>query len=389
MFRWIPLVWANLRRRKLRLILTFASILIAFLLFGLLEALRTSMSAGVTMAGADRLVLRNKAGLTQPLPYAYYEKIKAVPGVRAAASNSWFGGEFRTPQNPKQQFPMFATQPAAFLEVYPQVKMTPAGAGKTWLQDRQGLIVGHLLAQQFGWKVGDHIPIRSNIFRKLDGTDTWLFNIVGTFATGAPFMDGTAYMQFDYFNESLQFGKDQIGQVTIRVYDANQSSAIGKKIDAIFENSTAETETATERDWIKHWIAQIGDMSIIVTSVTLAVFFTMLLVTANRMAQSVRERTNEIGVMKTLGFGAGLIIGLVLLESLLLTLSGGLAGLGLAKLLSLVLSVALKDNLPGFAINGATFILASALMLAFGLIAGLWPSLMASRLKVVDALRRA
>ena len=388
MFRWIPLVWANLRRRKLRLFLTFASIMVAFLLYGLLEALRTSMTAGVSMAGADRLVLRNKAGLTQPLPLAYYEKIKAMPGVRAAASNSWYGAEWRTPQNPHEQFPMFATQPAEMFEVYPTIKVTPSSGIKAWQNDRQGLMVGYILAQKYGWKVGDHIPIRSQIWRKKDNTDTWQFNVVGIYESGSPFLDGSAYMQFDYYNEPLLFGKDMIGSVNIRVQNADDSAAIGKKIDAMFANSTAETETLSERDWVKHWIAQIGDMTIIVTSVTLAVFFTMLLVTANRMAQSVRERTNEIGVMKTLGFGAGLIVMLVLLESLMLTLSGGLAGFGLAKLLSLGLAFLLKETLPGFAIHGSTFLVALALMVAFGLIAGLWPSLMALRLKVVDALRR-
>jgi putative ABC transport system permease protein len=156
----------------------------------------------------------------------------------------------------------------------------------------------------------------------------------------------------------------------------------------MFANSSAETETATERDWIKHWIEQIGDLSIIVTSVTLAVFFTMLLVTANRMAQSVRERTNEIGVQKTLGFGPWLIMRLVLVESLLLTLSGGLAGFGLAWLFSVAMAPMLKDNFPGFAIGSGTFLTATVLMLGFGLISGLWPALMALRLKVVDALRR-
>ncbi len=388
MFRWIPLVWANLRRRKLRLFLTFASILVAFLLYGLLEALRTSMTAGVSMAGADRLVLRNKAGLTQPLPLAYYEKIKVLPGVRAAAANSWFGAEWRTPQNPHEQFPLFATQPAQFLEVYPQIKVTPADAGKAWQNDRQGLIVGYILARKYNWKVGDRVPIRSQIWRKKDSSDTWQFNIVGLYESGSPFLDGSAYMQFDYYNEPLLFGKDNVGSVNIRVQDADQSAAVARKIDAMFANSTAETETMSERDWVKTWIAQIGDMTIIVTSVTLAVFFTMLLVTANRMAQSVRERTNEIGVMKTLGFGAGLIVFLVLLESLMLTLSGGLVGFGLAKLLSLGLGFFLKETLPGFAIHGSTFLVALALMLAFGLVAGLWPSMMALRLKVVDALRR-
>ena len=388
MFRWFPLVWANLSRRKLRLILTFASILIAFMLFGLLEALRTTMAMGVEMAGADRLVVRSKVNLTTPLPLAYYEKVKALPGVRAISSTSWFGAEYRSPQNPKEQFAAAGNATRGLLSVYPEIKLTPADAGKAWVRDRQGLIVGHLLAQKFGWKVGDRVPIRSTIWRKTDGTDSWQFNIVATYETGSPFADAGAFMHFDYFNESLMYGKDMIGTIGVRVHDPNQSAAISKKIDSLFANSDAETETGTERDWIKHWVAQIGDMSIIVISVTLAVFFTMLLVTANRMAQSVRERTNEIGVMKTLGFGASTIVILVLLESLLLTVSAGLAGLGLAKLLSLALAPVLKGNFPGFAIRGETFLLGVALMLAFGLIAGLWPSLMAMRLKVVDALRR-
>ncbi len=337
---------------------------------------------------ADRLILRSKIGLTTPLPLAYYEKIRAVPGVAAAASMSWLGAEYRTPQNPKEQIALQATQPEAILEVYNgQLKMDPKQLD-AWKHDRQGLIVGRLLAQRFGWKLGDRVPIRSQFLRKTDNTDVWQFNIVGIYESGSPWMDGGAFMNFDYYNESLLYARDMIGSVAIRVSDASQSAAMAKKVDALFENSDAETETATERDWIKHWIAQIGDLSIIVTSVTLAVFFTMLLVTANRMAQSVRERTNEIGVMKTLGFGAALIVGLVLLESLMLTLSAGLAGMGLAKLLSMVLGVTLKDNFPGFAISGATFLSSIALMLGFGLVAGLWPSLMAMRLKVVDALRR-
>jgi putative ABC transport system permease protein len=388
MFRWLPLVWANLRRRKFRLFLTFASILIAFLLFGLLQALRTSMASGVEMAGADRLILRSKIGLTTPLPLAYYEKIRAVPGVAAAASMSWLGAEYRTPQNPKEQIALQATQPEAILEVYNgQLKMD-AKQIDAWKHDRQGLIVGRLLAQRFGWKLGDRVPIRSQFLRKTDGTDVWQFNIIGIYESGSPWLDGGAFMNFDYYNESLLYARDMIGSVAIRVADSTQSAAMATKVDKLFENSDAETETATERDWIKHWIAQIGDLSIIVTSVTLAVFFTMLLVTANRMAQSVRERTNEIGVMKTLGFGAALIVGLVLMESLMLTLSAGLAGMGLAKGLSVVLGVTLKDNFPGFAISGATFLGSIALMVGFGLVAGLWPSLMAMRLKVVDALRR-
>ena len=390
MFRWLPLVWANMRRRKLRLVLTFLSILVAFMLFGLLEALRTSMVEGVNLAGADRLSLRNKAGLTSSMPLAYYEKIKAVEGVRAVASTSWFGAEFRTPQNPKQPFALFATQPAALLDVMPEIaaKLKPDEA-KAWTTDRQALIVGAQLAKMFGWKKGDRVPIRSQFMQKTDGSGTWDFNIVAIYQSGSPWVDGASYMNYDYFNESLAFLKDQMGSASIRVHDAKQGTAIARKIDEMFANSQAETQTATEREVAKQWQDQIGDMTLIVTSVTLAVFFTMLLVTANRMAQSVRERTNEIGVMKTLGFGATLIVMLVLLESLLMTLSAGLAGIGLAYTLSVGLGPVLKSSFPGFELTGSSILLSIALMIGFGLVAGLWPSLMAMRLKVVDALRRA
>jgi putative ABC transport system permease protein len=390
MFRWLPLVWANMRRRKLRLILTFASILIAFMLFGLLEALRTSMVEGVNLAGADRLSLRNKAGLTSSMPLAYYEKIKAVEGVREVAGQNWFGAEYRTPQNPKQPFALFATQPGPLLEVMPEIKSKlPADEAKAWLQDRQALLVGAQLARQFGWKKGDRVPIRSQFLQKTDGSSTWDFNIVAVFETGSPWVDGSAYMNFDYYNESLAFAKDMMGSATIRVHDPKEGPAIARKIDAMFANSQAETQTATEREVAKQWQDQIGDMTIIVTSVTLAVFFTMLLVTANRMAQSVRERTNEIGVMKTLGFSATLIVSLVLLESLLMTLTAGLAGIGIAYLFSVVMAPVMKANFPGFALESGSIVLAIVLMIGFGLVAGLWPSLMAMRLKVVDALRRA
>jgi putative ABC transport system permease protein len=389
MFRWIPLVWANMRRRKLRLILTFASILIAFMLFGLLEAMRTSMVGGLNLAGADRLSMRNKAGLTASMPLAYYEKIKAVEGVRAVATQSWFGAESRTADNPKQPFPMFATQPQALLDVVPEIKLAP-DESKAWLQDRQALIVGYRLANIFGWKKGDHLPLTSQFLKKTDGSGTWEFNIVAVYESGSPWLDASAYMNYDYYNESLlSYFKDAMGQASIRVNDPKQGSIVARKIDKMFENSQAETETKTEREVAKQWQDQFGDFTIIVTSVTMAVFFTMLLVTANRMAQSVRERTNEIGVMKTLGFGATLIVMLVLLESLLMTVTAGLAGMGLAYMATVAFAPMLKTFFPGFVLESGSIILGIVLMFVFGLVAGLWPSLMAMRLKVVDALRRA
>jgi putative ABC transport system permease protein len=385
MFRWLPILWANLSRRKLRLVFTFISIVLAFLMFGMLDALRTSLAGVVNVVGADRVLVQSKISMVMPLPRAHYEKIRALPGVKAAASFNWFGGMYKDAKRPIQ---MQATDPDAFLRVYPDVTLKPEEI-EAWKRNRQGMIVGELLARNNGWKIGDRIPIRSQIWRKLDGSDTWQFDIVGIYGVkGTGVNKASAFFQYDYFNESLQFGKDQAGMIAVRVEDPAQSDAVSARIDALFENSQNETKTATERQFVKRLLEQIGNIGAILVSVTTAVFFTMLLVTANTMAQSVRERTNEIGVLKTLGFGERTILSLVLLESLFLTIVGGLTGLLLAWFAAETVGVAIKDYFPSFHLNATTFVVGLSLMLVFGVVTGLWPALTAMRLKIVDALRR-
>jgi putative ABC transport system permease protein len=385
MFRWLPIVWSNLKRRKLRLAFTFISILLAFLMFGMLDALRTSLAGVVNVVGADRVLTMSKINMTVALPRAHYEKILAVPGVKAAVPFNWFGGIYKDGKRPIQ---MQATEPEAFLQVYPEMKLSPEAA-KAWMANRQGLIIGPGLAEQFGWKVGDRIPIRSQIWRKLDGSDTWQFDIVGIYEVqGSGVSKVAAFCQYAYWSESLQFGKDTAGSIVTRVDNPANSDAIAARIDKLFENSPFETKTATEREFVKRLLQQVGDIGSILVSVTAAVFFTMLLVTANTMAQSVRERTNEIGVLKTLGFGGNTILMLVLMESLFLTVTGGLVGLGLAWLLASGVGVAIKDYFPSFHVGASTLVMGLALILVFGLVTGAWPALTAMRLKIVDALRR-
>ncbi len=385
MFRWLPLVWANLRRRKLRLVFTFISILLAFLMFGMLDALRTSLSQAVNLAGADRLMLQSKVNITVSNPRSHYEKVKAVPGVRAVAPFNWFGGVYK---DSKQQIQVQATDPEEFMKVYPEVHLKPEELA-AWKNDRQAIVIGQALADQYGWKIGQRIPLRSDIWRKTDGTDTWEFNIVGIYTVeGSGWDKRSAMFQYDYFNESLQFGKDLVGWMVIKVANPDDSDKIASRIDTMFANSSNETKTATERVFIKQFLDQVGNIGLILVSVTTAVFFTMLLVTANTMAQSVRERTNEIGVLKTLGFSGESILGLVLLESLFLTFTGGLVGLGLAWFFAKGLGAAIKDYFPVFQIGTNTFLVGAALMLVFGVLTGLWPALTAMRLKIVDALRR-
>jgi putative ABC transport system permease protein len=385
MLRWLPLVWANLKRRKLRFVFTFVLILLSFLMFGMLDALRTSLSQAVNLAGADRLMSMSKVNITVSLPRSYYEKVKAVPGVRAVVPLNWFGGLYK---DSRQQIQVFPTDPDQLVAVYPELKIQPEVFEK-WKRDRQGMIVGPTLAQQFGWKVGDRIPLRSDIWRKLDGGDTWEFNIVGIYDTSGTGVDkATIYFHYDYFNESLQYGKDQVGWMVVRVADPSQSDALAARIDSMFANSPFETKTATEREFIKQVLEQVGNIGMILVSVTTAVFFTMLLVTANTMAQSVSERTNEIGVLKTLGFSGPSILTLVLLESLFLTFAGGLVGLGLAWLFAGGVGESIKDYFPVFELNLGTFITGISLMAVFGIVTGAWPALTAMRLKIVDALRR-
>jgi putative ABC transport system permease protein len=385
MFRWLPLVWANLKRRKLRFAFTFISIMLAFIMFGMLDALRTSLSGAVNLAGADRLMMMSKVNITQALPRAYYEKVKATQGVRAAAPFTWFGGVYKDSKN---QIQVQVTEPDDIMAVYDELVLKPEEL-EAWKRDRQGMIVGPVLANAYGWKVGDRIPIRSDIWRKLDGSDTWQFNIVAIYdASGTGVDKASTFVHYDYFNESLQYGKDIFSWLVIRVANPDESDALAARIDEQFANSPAETKTATERVMIKQFLEQVGNIGLILVAVTTAVFFTMLLVTANTMAQSVSERTNEIGVLKTLGFGGRTILLLVLLESLFLTFTAGLGGLGLAWLFAGGVGEAIKQYFPIFGLDKGTFITGIVLMLLFGVVTGLWPALTAMRLKIVDALRR-
>ena len=386
MVSWLPLIWANLRRRKLRLVFTLASIVVAFLMFGLLEALRTSLAGSFSLVGADRLVTTSKISIIQPLPAAYVEKTRAVQGVAGVAHLNWFGGVFKDSHS---QMPVYPTEPVSFLAMYPEIKL-PAGAREAWLSDRQGIIIGPIVAKAFNWKVGDRVPVRSTIYRKADGGDTWEFNVIAIYDVvgSASFDKGSVVFHYDYFNESVQRGRDHVGWMILKVANPAEAEMVAKRVDALFANSAAETKTATERAFLKQYSEQLGNIAAILVSVVSAVFFTMLLVTANTMAQSVRERTNEFGVMKTLGFSDRALLGLVLAEALALTLLGGALGMALATLAVGGLATAVQQYLPVFGIGAQTWALALVLTLGLGFVAGLWPAATAMRLKIADALRR-
>src|SRR5688572_20703930 len=383
---WLSFIWANLTRRKLRLVFTLLSIILAFLMFGMLDALRTSLSQAVNLTGADRLITISKVSIIDSFPVSHFEKVRAVPGVKAVVHLNWFGAVYK---DGKAQIPVFPMNVENFFDVYPEVKITPEEFA-AWKADRQGIVIGKVLADRYNWKKGDRIPIKSSIFRKTNNSDTWEFNVVAiyTVENSAGWDNQSAMFHYDYYNASLQFGRNEIGWMTVKVKDSNASEAIAKRIDAVFANSADETKTGTEKAFTKQFMEQIGNIGKILISVVFAVFFTMLLVTANTMAQSVRERTNEIGVLKTLGFSAGAVLRLVIGEALFLTVVGGLIGFGLAYLAVGGLQPTMKQYFPIFEIDSSTLVVSFVLMVAMGVIAGLWPAMTAMRLKITDALRR-
>jgi putative ABC transport system permease protein len=386
MFKWLPFVLANLRRRPLRLFFTLGSIIIAFLLFGVMEALRTGFSASIDLAGADRLMTLNKVSIINPMPYSYVQRVRTIPGVKYVTYTNWFGGLYK---DEKQQVAVIATEPESFLQVFQDIRLDDT-AKAAWLSDRQAMIVGPGIAKRLQIKVGDRIPIRSAFYKKANGGDTWEFNVVGIYAVApdSGVDQQSMYFHYDYLNESLQYGKDMVGWMSVKVNDPGAGEAIARRIDGMFANSSYETSTSTEKAFAKRFADQIGNIGAILLWVTTAVFFTMLLVIANTMAQSVRERTNEIGVLKTLGFKDGRVVGLVLSEALALTLLGGLIGLLFAYGAVGGIRTFIGQYMPVFEIGGQTAGASVLLMVGLGLVAGLWPAMQAMQLKITDALRR-
>ncbi len=382
-----PLLWGNLKRRKARTVFTLLSIVVAFVLFSYLAAVRVAFSAGVDVAGADRLFTTHKTSIIQPLPAGYQAKIAEVPGVVLVTHASWFGGVYQNPNNGFQGVFQGPIDPEGYLAMYPEFKV-PDDQKRAWIEDREGVLIGVTTAERFGWKIGDRVPIQGTIWRKKDGSATWEFNVRGIY-TGAKGVDTTQFLfHYDYFDEARQAGTGIVGWYIVRIADPAKTAEICKRIDAIFENSPAETKTVTEKALAQSFADQIGDIGSIIQWILSAVFFTLLLVTGNTIAQSVRERTSEIAVLKTVGFSDGRTLALILAESGLLAILGGGIGLTLG-----VLAVGAGDPtggfLPIFYFPTKDLILGVIFVLLLGLVAGILPAIQAMRMRIVDALRRA
>lgn len=381
--KFLPLLWSSLWRKKIRTVFTLLSVFIAFLLFGVLMTIRGAFSFGVEIAGIDRLVLIHKVSLIMPLPVSYLARLNTTEGVTMATHNTWFGGVYQDPAN---FFAQIAVEPEPFMKLYPEYQVPPEQM-QAWLADRQGVMVGVDLAKRFGWKVGDRIPIVGTIWQPKQG-QVWEFNIAGLY-DGESGIDKTQFFfRYDYLDENRQQGEGQVGWYIVKIADPGSAQQMGAKFDDMFANSSAETKTTTEKGFVEGFAKQVGDIGAIMIAITIAVLFTMILVAANTMAQSVRERTSEVGVLKTLGFSNASILALVLSESVLIAVIGG--GLGLATAWAFVQQGDPTGGmLPIFVLPTRDVIFGGALIVGLGLLAGALPAMNAMNLKITDALRRA
>ena len=382
--KYLTLIFSSLKRKKLRTSLTILSIMVAFILFGYLTAIRQAFDAGVEVAGADRLIVRHKVSIIQMLPQNYESKIEAIDGVDNATHSTWFGGIYQEPKNFFAQMPI---EPEELFDMFPEFVISDEHKA-AWLATRSGAMVGRGLADRFGWKLGDRIPINATIWTKKDGGRTWEFDLVGIYEGAEKGTDTSQFFfRYDFFDESRAFGRGLVGWYTVRIEDPNKAPEVAMAIDDLFANSPQETKSEPEGAFIQGFANQIGNIGFIIMSIMSAVFFTILLVAANTMAYTVRERTSELAVLKAIGFTDRGVLALVLGESLALTFVGGAIGLGLAWLL-VSMGDPTNGSFPVFYIPIVDLFLGLALIVTMAFVAGILPALQAQRLQIADALRR-
>ena len=377
------LIFANLFRKKIRLVLTIGSFAVALFLFSFLAVVKGAFGRGADIAGADRLVIINRISIIQPLPLSYRDKILRIPGVKAITHNNWFGGVY---QEEKNFFPQFAIDVENQRTVLPELKV-PDDQWANFVKDRQGAIAGAKTAARFGWKIGDRIPIKTTIF---GGANTWEFNLDGIYhSTTVGGDESQFWFQWDAFEEGVpKTFKDNVGWYVLKLDSPDDAVRVSKAIDDMFANSSFETKTETESAFAAGWVKQFGNIEFLILTIGAVVFFTLLLVTGNTMAISVRERIGELAVLKAIGFSDRSILFFVLAESLTIALVGGLIGLGLAALAIPVLGAALNGLLPTLILSPGILSVGLGTALLVGVISGLLPGIGAMRMRVVNALRR-
>jgi putative ABC transport system permease protein len=378
--RFLPLLFANLARKKVRTTLTIGSFFVALLLFAILSAVRAGFNQGIEVAGADRLVVIGRTGLIQPLPLPYQDRIRRIPGVKEVALATWFGGIYQEPRN---FFPQFSVVPEEWRSMYPEYVIDEE-QWKDFLADRQGVMVGRKLAERFKWKIGDRVPLKSPGYL---GGGAWEFNVRGIYRGSRPQDDETQFwLQHKYFHEKApQYWKGIVGWYVVRVANPDEASRVVAAIDAEFANSSSETRTQTEAAFAASFVKQMGNIEFLILVIGSIVLFTLLLVTGNTMAIAVRERTPELAVLKAIGYSDRFVLALVLAESIVIAAVGGALGLLAGRWIG---GLDLTNGLILMYVPAVALVAGVFVALATGALAGLLPAISAMRLSVVDALRR-
>lgn len=381
--KYSRLILANLFRKKARLVLTIGSFAVALFLFALLGVVNEAFSRGADVVSANRLVTINRTSIINTIPLSYRDEILRIPGVTYITHDNWFGGVY---QDPKNFFPQFVIDPDNQRQVFPEL-IVPDDQWNTFLKDRQGAIAGADTAKRFGWKVGDRIPISTTLYGLQN--KALEFNLDGIYHGAKPEDDQTQFwIQWEYFKESIPASlQGQVGWYTVRIANPDDAPRIAKTIDNMYLNSPYETRTETESAFAQGWVKQFGNIKFLIVSIGTVVFFTLLLVTGNTMAISVRERTNELGVLKAIGFSDRIVLGFILGESMVIALAG-CVGLLLALVFVPVLSRAMAGLLPPLLITIKTMAYGVIAALVVGFASGILPAYGAMRMRVVNALRR-
>jgi putative ABC transport system permease protein len=380
--KFSALIFANLLRKKIRLVLTVGSFAVALFLFAFLAVVQNAFNRGADVAGADRLVVIDRVSIINLIPLKYRDQILQIPGVKSITHNNWFGGVY---QDEKNFFPQFVIDPENQRQVFPEL-IVPDDQWNSFLKDRQGAIAGARTAERFHWKIGDRIPIKTTLY----GGGSWEFNLDGIYHGQRPEDDETQFwLQWDYFEERIpEQVKGQIGWYVLRINNPDDAVRVAKAIDDKFANSPSETKTETESAFAAGWVKQFGNIQFLILTIGSVVFFTLLLVTGNTMAISVRERTAELAVMKAIGYSGPRVLVFILAESLVIALAGGLLGLGLALLAIPALAKALNGMLPTLLLDPSILVLGLVAALVVGIASGILPGLGAMRMRVVEAFRR-
>ena len=377
--KYFPLLWSGLWRKRTRTWLTLAAITVAFLLFGLLQGVNAAFSHSIAASRLDRLYVQSKISFTEPLPLADMSQIEAVPGVDAVAFGNWFGGYY---QDAKNFVFSFAVDADRFFPLYPELQIPPEQL-QALINTRTGAVIGTELVKKYGWKIGDKVPLKSQIWTHPDGSYDWDFDIVGIFENPNDASQSSGfYFNYKYFDEGRGFGKGNVGWYIVHLADVSKASQVASTIDAMFANSTDETKTQNEKENTQSFLRQFGDINFMVSAIIGAVFFALLFLTGNTMMQSIRERVPEFAVLKTLGFSDAGVLALVFGESLLLCVSAAAIGLFGATMMF----PGMKAFIGVASLPPVVVALGIGLAVLLALLIGLWPAAKVRRLSIVDSL---